>query len=247
MSEVDPLMLDEGWVFSENYPDPLYGKSRLYEIYSESDRDLTSRVSVPMLWDKKLKTIVSNDSGEIMRMFNSAFNNLTGNKEDYYPDALRSDIDELNDWLSSNINVGVYHAGFAKSQVDYEKAVAKVFKALATLDSRLSKQRFLHGETITESDWRLFTTLVRFDAVYFELFKLNHARLADFYNLSAYVRDLYQQAQVSETVDLPRIKQHYFASFTKLNPSGLVPMGSETDFSKPHYRALPAGMEKHAC
>ena len=236
MSEVDPLMLTDGWVFSEKYPDPLYGKSRLHEIYSESNSDLTSRVSVPVLWDRKRETIVSNDSGDIMRMFNAAFNQITGNTDDYYPAILRDDIEALNDWIFSNVNVGVYRAGFAETQLDYEQAAQTVFDALATIDSRLSERRFLHGEQITETDWRLFTTLVRFDAAYYGLFKLNQSHLTDYLHLSAYVRNLFQVNQVSETVDLAQIKLHYFGSFTSLNPSGLIPIGGETDFEEHHFR-----------
>ncbi|MBV1879110.1 MAG: glutathione S-transferase C-terminal domain-containing protein [Pseudomonadales bacterium] len=247
MSEVDPLQQDEGWEFSKEYPDPLYTKNRLYEIYARSNAAITSRVSVPVLWDKKNQTIVSTDSGDIMRILNSAFNRLSGNKDDYYPPHLHEAINTLNDWLFNNINVGVYRAGFATNQQIYEQQANTVFEALAALEARLGEQRFLHGPSITESDWRLFTTLIRFDAVYHPLFKLNLLRLTDFSNLSAYVRNLYQQGRVAETVNLQRNKYHYFASFTSINPSGLVPVGGETDFSAPHYRAAPFATNKLAC
>jgi len=247
MSEVDPVSASSGWEFSEEYPDPLYGKKRLSEIYALSNNKITSRVTTPVLWDKKRKAIVSNDSGDIMRIFNSAFNKLTENTQDFYPLSLRSEIDELNSWLFDNLNVGVYRAGFADSQLSYERASQKVFNALDMLEQRLDRQRFLHGASLTESDWRLFTTLIRFDAVYHPLFKLNQARLTDYRNLIAYTRDLYQQSLVAETVNITTTKLHYFASFTSINPKGFVASGGETNFSTPHYRVIPVGMEKYAC
>ncbi|NKB98964.1 MAG: glutathione S-transferase family protein [Pseudomonadales bacterium] len=247
VSEVGPTIRDKGWEFTDAYPDPVNNREYLHEVYTKSHAELSSRVTVPVLWDRKLNTIVSTDSGDIMRMFNSAFNQLTGNTLDLYPMGLRHEIDDLNAWLYSNINVGVYRAGFAKTTGSYRQASTTVFAALDLLEERLSHSRYLLGDQPTESDWRLFTTLVRFDAVYHSLFKLNQALLADYKNLSGYVRDLYQLETIGDTVDVTQIKQHYFTSFTSLNPSGLIPTGGQTDFSKPPYRALPEGMEKHAC
>lgn len=236
VSVVEPLMLEQGWMFSEQYPDHLYGLDYLHQTYSKAEPTVTSRVTVPVLWDKQSQAIVSNESADIIRMMNSAFNKITGNTIDYYPADLRSGIDQLNDWIYPTINNGVYRAGFATTQRAYEDAYADLFAALDNLEQRLATQRYLCGDRITEADWRLFTTLVRFDAVYFGHFKTNRQRVEDYDNLSAYVRDLFQQPGVGATVDIPYIKKHYYGSHKTINPTGIVPLGQEIDFSRPHNR-----------
>ncbi|MEP4149436.1 MAG: glutathione S-transferase family protein [Halioglobus sp.] len=236
VSIVEPLMLEHGWAFSDEYPDHLYGMDFMHQIYTKVDPAITSRVTVPVLWDKQQQTIVSNESAEIIRMFNTAFNEITGNHEDYYPGELRAEIDQLNDWIYPTINNGVYRAGFATSQEAYEKAYRDLFAALDDLEVRLSSRRFLTGDQITEADWRLFTTLLRFDAVYFGHFKTNQQRIEDYQHLPAYVRDLYQQPGVAATVDMPYIKAHYYGSHKTINPTGVIPVGQEIDFSRPHHR-----------
>ena len=237
VSVVEPLMLGEGWTFSAAYPDHLYGLDTMHQIYSKAEAGLTSRVTVPVLWDKQRETIVSNESAEIIRMLNSAFNGITGNTEDYYPDNLRADIDQLNDWIYPTINNGVYRAGFATTQEAYAEAYQDLFTALDDIEVRLSTRRYLTGERITEADWRLFTTLLRFDAVYFGHFKTNRQRIEDYDNISAYVRDLFQQPGIAATVDMPYIKKHYYGSHSTINPTGIVPLGQEIDFNRPHNRA----------
>ncbi|MFK8048342.1 MAG: glutathione S-transferase family protein [Halioglobus sp.] len=240
VSEVEPLMLDQGWVFSEAYPDHLYGLNALHEIYTKSGGDLTTRVSVPVLWDKYRQVIVSNESAEIIRMFNSAFNSLTDSRYDFYPLDLREEINALNDWINPRITLGVYRAGFAETQEEYEKASRVVFDALEELDRKLSKARYLSGEVLTEADWRLFTTLLRFDAVYYGLFKLSQKRLKDYPSLIAYTRDLYQIENVAALVDLEHTKVHYYGSFLSVNPGGLIPLSEPYDFSAPHDRTAVA-------
>ncbi len=237
VSIVEPLMLEHGWTFSGHYPDDLYGLDYLHQLYSKALPNITSRVTVPVLWDKQRQTIVSNESAEIIRMLNSAFNELTGNTADYYPLELRDEIDTLNEWIYPTINNGVYRAGFATTQTAYETAYHQLFGALDELEQRLSTQRYLTGNQITEADWRLFTTLVRFDAVYFGHFKTNRQRIEDYEHLPGYVRDLYQQGNVAATVDLPFIKKHYYGSHREINPTLIVPLGQEIDFSRPHDRA----------
>jgi len=236
VSVVEALMLEQGWTFSERYPDHLYGFDHLHQLYTRVAPDLTSRVTVPVLWDKQRETIVSNESAEIIRMLNSAFNGVTGNTADYYPSSLREEIDALNEWIYPTINNGVYRAGFATTQEAYERAFHELFAALDELEERLSTRRYLTGVQITEADWRLFTTLVRFDAVYFGHFKTNRQRLEDYANISAYVRDLYQQPGIAATVDMPYIKQHYYGSHRTINPTGVVPLGPDLDFDRPHNR-----------
>ena len=236
VSVVEPLMLENGWEFSEQFPDHLYGMDYLHQLYTRVDPTVTTRVTVPVLWDKQRETIVSNESAEIIRMLNSAFDGLTGNTADYYPAALREDIDALNEWIYPTINNGVYRAGFATSQGAYERAYHELFDALDKIDERLASQRYLTGAGITEADWRLFTTLLRFDAVYFGHFKTNRQRIEDYANIAGYVRDLYQQPGVAATVDLPYIKQHYYGSHKTINPTGVIPLGQEIDFSRPHDR-----------
>lgn len=236
VSVVDPLMLEEGWTFSAENPDHLYGESALHAIYTRVEPELTSRVTVPVLWDRKTQTIVSNESSEIIRMFNSAFNDITGNRDDYYPVSLREEIDSLNALIYPTVNNGVYRAGFATSQSAYEKAYGELFATLDELDNRLAGHRYLLGEQLTEADWRLFTTLVRFDAVYFGHFKTNRQRIEDYPNLSGYVRDLYQHPGVASTVNMAHIKQHYYASHRTINPTGVVPVGPDIDYARAHNR-----------
>jgi putative glutathione S-transferase len=236
VSVVEPLMLEQGWTFSSEYPDHLYKLDALHQLYSKAEPALTSRVTVPVLWDKQRQTIVSNESAEILRMLNSAFDQVTGNEADYYPSGLRAEIDQLNEFIYPTINNGVYRAGFATTQAAYEEAYRELFAALDTLEERLASRRFLMGDGITEADWRLFTTLVRFDAVYFGHFKTNRQRIEDYQNLSAYVRDLFSQPGIAATVDMPYIKQHYYGSHRTINPTGVVPLGQEIDFSRPHNR-----------
>jgi putative glutathione S-transferase len=192
---------------------------------------------VPVLWDKERNTIVSNESSEIIRMFNSAFDDIGATPGDYYPEPLRDEIDALNDFIYPNINNGVYRAGFATTQDAYEEAVQDVFAALDKLEQRLAERRYLAGSTMTEADWRLFTTLVRFDAVYVGHFKCNVRRIVDYPNLWGYVRDLYQQPGIGETVKLDHIKRHYYASHDTINPTGVIPIGPAIDFEEPHGRS----------
>ena len=197
---------------------------------------MTSRAIVPVLWDKKRGTIVSNESAEIIRMFNSAFDGITGNTEDYYPAELRSKIDAINTDIYNNINNGVYKTGFSSTQSAYTKSVRALFAQLDQLEELLSKQRYLLGETITEADWRLFPTLVRFDCVYVGHFKCNIRSLAEYPNLWAYTRDLYQIPRISDTIDFDHIKTHYYSSHKMINPYGIVPEGPNTNFDKLHDR-----------
>jgi putative glutathione S-transferase len=192
---------------------------------------------VPVLWDKQRKKIVNNESSEIIRMFNSAFDALTPIRTDFYPTELREQIDEINALVYANVNNGVYRAGFASTQEAYEEAFANLFDALDRLEERLARQRYLAGDRLTEADWRLFTTLIRFDAVYYLHFKCNLRRIDDYPNLSNYLRDLYQVPGVAETVDVDHTKRHYYGSHKRLNPSGIVPLGPVLDFDAPHDRA----------
>ncbi|MGK0440532.1 MAG: putative glutathione S-transferase [Pseudohongiellaceae bacterium] len=232
---VEPLMLEQGWAFA-NGGEPVYGYEFLHQLYSHVQADITTRVTVPVLWDKQRQTIVSNESSEIIRMLNGAFNHLTNNDEDYYPEAKRAEIDAWNEAIYASVNNGVYRAGFATTQQAYEAAYIELFAMLDRLDDHLAINRYLLGESITEADWRLFTTLVRFDAVYFGHFKTNQQRIADYPSLSAYVRELYQQSGVTATVDIAHIKQHYYGSHPTINPTGIVPLGQEHDFMLPHFR-----------
>ena len=229
---VEPVMLENGWQMR----DPLYGLDFLYELYLKADESYEGRVTVPVLWDKQSRTIVSNESSEIILMFNSAFNHLTGNDDDYYPDVLHDRIAVLNDRIYDTINNGVYRAGFATSREAYEKAYFVLFDSLDWVEGILSRQRYLAGEQISEADWRLFTTLIRFDAVYFGHFKCNRQLLADYPSISGYLRELYQVAGIAETVDFDHIKTHYYASHRTINPTGIVPLGPDQDFEKPHNR-----------
>jgi putative glutathione S-transferase len=240
LSVVDPIMGKDGWIFSGTpgaIPDTVEGKSRLSELYLIADPHYTGRVTVPVLWDKKHRTIVNNESSEIIRMFNTVFDALTGNRADFYPQPLRTKIDAINDDVYANVNNGVYRAGFARTQEAYEEAFLSLFATLDRLDEQLGRQRYLAGDVVTEADWRLFTTLVRFDAVYFGHFKCNLRRIVDYPNLSNYLRELYQAPGVAETVNLDHIKAHYYGSHRSINPTGIVPLGPELDFTAPHDRA----------
>ncbi|MDV3250109.1 glutathione S-transferase family protein [Devosia sp. BK] len=234
VSIVSPKMPDEtGWSFKTDEGstgDTLLNKDYLWQVYTEADPHYTGRVTVPVLWDKKTKTIVSNESAEIIRMFNSAFNELTGNTDDYYPEALRGRIDEINARVYDDINNGVYKAGFATTQEAYQEAAKKLFDALDWVEGLLGDNAYLTGDSITEADWRLFTTLVRFDAVYFGHFKCNLRQIADYPNLSHYLKALYEVPGVKETVDIGHIQTHYYWSHTTINPHRIVPIGPKLAF-----------------
>jgi putative glutathione S-transferase len=239
MSVLEPLYGPHGWRFGTSpgtVPDSVNGASELAEIYLRADPRYTGRVSVPALWDKERRTIVNNESAEIIRMLNGAFGRFTNVRTDYYPPALREEIDRVNALVYENVNNGVYRAGFATAQEAYEEAFRAVFRTLDELERRLSRQRYLAGRDITEADWRLFTTLVRFDAVYYSHFKCNLRRIIDYPNLSNYLRDLYQQGGVAATVNMDHIKRHYYASQRHVNPTGIVPLGPQLDFLAPHDR-----------
>jgi putative glutathione S-transferase len=235
---VDPKMLEQGWVFSEVSEDiPIPGIDYLHQVYTTADPNYSGRVTVPVLWDKKARTIVNNESSEIIRMFNTAFNGITGESVDYYPENLRADIDRINKRIYDDINNGVYRAGFATSQQAYEAAFHRLFSALDEVENILGKQRYLLGAQITEADWRLFTTLVRFDAVYYSHFKTNLKHIEDYPNLSNYVRDLYQMEGIADTVSFDHIKTHYYVSQTTINPTQIVPAGPELDYTRAHDRS----------
>ena len=239
VSIVHPNMLDKGWVFDDwkgETADSLYGFNCLHQLYTRANPVYSGRVTVPVLWDTEQETIVSNESSEIIRMFNSAFADFTLEKTDYYPEELRNEIDSINTRIYETLNNGVYRCGFATSQKAYETAFKELFDCLDELESRLSKQRFLIGNRITEADWRLFTTLIRFDAVYYSHFKTNLRRISDYPELYAYTRDLYQQPGIKQTVNLEHIKQHYYYSHETINPTRIVPEGPELDFEVPHQR-----------
>ncbi|WP_318432890.1 glutathione S-transferase family protein [Photobacterium leiognathi] len=239
MSVVNAYMGENGWNFEAGdgvVADPIFNAQFLHQIYTQADPDYTGRVTVPVLWDKHKQTIVSNESADIIRMLNSAFDDVGAVKVDFYPQALRQQIDELNDFVYANINNGVYRAGFATTQEAYDEAVIALFDALEVIEQRLSTQRYLLGEHITEADWRLFTTLVRFDAVYVGHFKCNLKRIVDFPHLWGYVRDLYQVEGVAQTVDIDYIKAHYYGSHETINPTRIIPKGPELDFLSPHHR-----------
>ena len=233
---VDAVMLENGWEFSDVNNEPLYDFKYAYELYLKADSNYEGRVTVPILWDKKTHTIVSNESSEIIRMFNSAFNHLTGNTDDYYPAELHESIHAVNDRVYDSINNGVYRAGFATTQEAYESAFHQLFDALDWVEGLLTNQRYLVGQTLTEADWRLFTTLIRFDAVYFGHFKTNRQLLSSYPAISGYVRELYQVPGVAETVNFEHIKTHYYASHLTINPTGIIPLGPEQDFNLPHNR-----------
>src|SRR6476646_2454524 len=233
------LMLEHGWTFADGpgvVPDTVNHAKFLHEIYTAADPHYTGRATVPVLWDKHRRTIVNNESSEIIRMLNSEFDEVGARPDDYYPQALRADIDAVNARIYDTLNNGVYKAGFATTQAAYEEAVFPLFETLDWLEQRLADRRFLFGNNLTEADIRLFTTLVRFDAVYVGQFKCNIRRMADYPNLSAYTRDIYQWPGVAETVNLEHIKRHYYESPRSINPSGIVPAGPTLEFTLPHGR-----------
>ena len=225
---VDPLMLEDGWVLPDGQP--------LHTVYTQADPTYSGRVTVPVLWDEKTKTIVNNESAEIIRMLNGAFDALGAKEGDYYPEALRPAIDKINDLVYERVNNGVYRCGFATAQDAYEEAFDQLFDTLDDLEERLSKNRYLVGERISEADWRLFTTLVRFDPVYYGHFKCNKKRLTDYPHLWGFTRELYQWPGVAETVHFDHIKTHYYGSHKTINPNGIVPQGPDLDFLAPHGR-----------
>jgi glutathionyl-hydroquinone reductase len=244
VSVVNWLMGPEGWTFDEGpgvIPDTVNRAKRLFEVYLKANPNYSGRVTVPALWDKHRGMIVNNESSEIIRMFNSAFDGVGAKPGDYYPEDLRGEIDGLNAKIYDRINNGVYKAGFATSQAAYEEAVYPLFAALDEIEERLGRQRYLCGPRITEADWRLFTTLVRFDPVYYGHFKCNIRRLSDYPNLWAYTRELYQWPGIKATVNIHHIKHHYYESHKTINPDGIVPVGPDLDFDAPHGRErLPA-------
>ena len=229
VSFVEPLLLDNGWICADGKP--------LYEIYQQADPNSTGKVTVPVLWDKKQNTIVNNESAEIIRMLNSEFEELAKYHDDYYPPELRGKIDEINDFIYTSINNGVYKCGFAHSEQEYNKAFDALFSALDKVEDILSKHRYLTGDKITEADWRLFTTLIRFDVVYYVHFKCNKKHIYEYPNMWNYLLELYQWPGVKETVNFAQIKKHYFASHLKINPTGFVAKGPEIDFDVAHNRA----------
>ncbi len=240
ISVVNPYMGSNGWTFEPGngvVPDNENNCAYLYQLYTSANKQYSGRVTVPILWDKKLNTIVSNESSEIIRMFNKSFNKIiTGKSIDFYPKELQKEIDSLNVWIYENINNGVYKAGFATTQDAYNESVTELFQALNKLETILSKQRYLLGRTITECDWRLFPTLIRFDAAYFGHFKCNIKRIEDYPNIFAYVKDLYQIKGINKTVNFDHIKSHYYKSHKTINPTGIVPIGPISDFSGSHNR-----------
>jgi glutathionyl-hydroquinone reductase len=231
-SIVHPHMLENGWEFKTGMGatgDKLYGLSYLYELYCKADSQYSGRVTVPVLWDKKEQTIVNNESHEIIRQFNQAFNHLTEDHQDFYPQALAEKIDSLNDKIYNAVNNGVYKCGFATTQKAYEQAYYELFAVLDELDAHLSKHSYLVGGQLTEADWRFFTTLIRFDAVYFSHFKANQQRISDYSSLQPYLKSLYHHPGISETVNFEHIKQHYYYSHKTINPTQIVPVGPKLD------------------
>ena len=233
ISVVHPLMLDKGWTFQEGkdvIPDSILGSKYMHQIYTTAQKDYTGRVTVPVLWDKKKKTIVNNESSQIIRIFNSAFNNLTGNDDDYYPENIRDQIDKINDDIYHNINNGVYKTGFATTKEAYEETFDALFKSLDNIERILTLTHFLVGNNITEADWRLFTTLIRFDAVYFGHFKCNKKRISDYPKIYKYLQNLFDIKGIKETIFMNHIKTHYYASHIMINPTGIVPKGPDLFF-----------------
>lgn len=242
VSVVHPDMLSDGWSFATDFPgttgDRQFGLPFLRDIYIRARPDISGRVTVPVLWDRQTGQIVSNESSDIIRMFNSAFDRLTGNRDDFWPAPLRDEIEALNDRIYSTVNNGVYRAGFATRQSAYDTAVGEVFDSLDWLETRLARHRFLTGAQPTEADWRLFPTLIRFDPVYHGHFKCNRRRIVDYPNLWAYTRDLYQWPGVAETVHPDHFVRHYHFSHDGINPHRIIPIGPELDYLAPHGREL---------
>ncbi|MEM8791175.1 MAG: glutathione S-transferase family protein [Pseudomonadota bacterium] len=240
VSIVHPLMVENGWEFKTDFAgatgDHLFGFDFMHQIYTKAKPDATTRVTVPVLWDKQTDQIVSNESSEIIRMFNSAFDEITGNKQDFFPEALRDGVEEWNTRIYNSVNNGVYRSGFATTQEAYEEAVTELFERLDELEAHLSTNRYLMGDRISEADWRLWTTLVRFDPVYVGHFKTNMRRLQDYPSLWGYMLELYQWPGVAETTNMEHIKFHYYASHETINPTGVVPAGPAIDLHAPHGR-----------
>ncbi|MGB0120583.1 MAG: glutathione S-transferase family protein [Solirubrobacterales bacterium] len=237
MTVVDPVRDDRGWRFFDEQPDPVNGFEFVSEAYLKTDPEFDQRVTVPLLWDKVQNRAVNNESSEIIRMLNTEFDEWAGNPDlDLYPEALRPEIDQLNDRIYASINNGVYRCGFATRQGSYEEAFVELFEALDWIDDILAGRRYLTGDTITEADWRLFVTLIRFDAVYVGHFKCNQRRIADYDNLSGYLRDLYQQPGIADTVNLDHIKRHYYVTHPSINPTRIVPVGPDLDLDSPPAR-----------
>lgn len=240
ISVVHPDMLSDGWTFETDQHgatgDKLFGLPFARDIYLRADPKISGRVTVPILWDRTRDMIVSNESSEIIRMFNGAFNTITGNTSDYWPTQLHDAIDEVNERIYHTVNNGVYKAGFATSQDAYNAAVGPLFDTLDWLEKRLSTRRFLMGGDVTEADWRLFTTLIRFDPVYHLHFKCNKRRIVDYPNLWGYTRDLYQFEGVAETVGMQHIVRHYHYSHETINPNRIIPVNPDLDYMAPHGR-----------
>ena len=240
VSVVHPHMLENGWELRDDFDgangDGLYGFSKLYELYLKADASYTGRVTVPVLWDKQRETIVSNESAEIIRMLNTSFDGLGAAPGNFYPEALQAEIDAINDPVYNHVNNGVYKAGFATSQQAYDEAVVTLFEQLDALEQRLGKQRYLVGNTLTEADIRLWTTLVRFDPVYVTHFKCDKKRIADYPNLNGFLKEIYQLPGVAETVNMAHIRHHYFRSHPTINPHGVISIGPELDWDSPHGR-----------
>ncbi|WP_337262687.1 MULTISPECIES: glutathione S-transferase family protein [unclassified Serratia (in: enterobacteria)] len=240
LSVVHPLMLENGWTFGEDFPaatgDALHHADFLYQLYLRADPHYSGRVTVPVLWDKQQNTIVSNESADIMRMFNSAFDAIGARAGDYYPAELRANIDELNGWIYDGVNNGVYRAGFATRQEAYDEAVQGVFATLERLEQILDQHRYLTGDRLTEADLRLWTTLVRFDPVYVTHFKCDQRRISDYPNLYGFLRDIYQMPGMAETVNMAHIRHHYYRSHATINPHGIISLGPTQDLNAPHGR-----------
>jgi glutathionyl-hydroquinone reductase len=240
MTAVDPIRDERGWAFREgpgHSADPINGFLFLRDAYKATDPNYAGRVTVPVLWDTVTKRIVTNSDDDLMRMFNSEFNRYTESPLDLYPEGLRKEIDELNTFIYENVNDGVYRAGFATSQAVYERAARRLFAALDQLEARLAAKRYLFGSEFVETDWRLFVTLVRFDAVYHGHFKCNVRRIIDYPHLFGYLKDLYQTDGIAETVNFDHIKRHYYITHDDINPTGIVPIGPDQDLAAPHGRA----------
>jgi putative glutathione S-transferase len=242
LSIVEPVRHDDGWEFSDDYPDPLYGADYLRELYIRADPEYTGRVTVPVLWDRERETIVNNESEEIMRVLDTAFHDRGTREVDLYPEGYRADVDRIIDDIYDPINNGVYRAGFAGSQAAYDRAVSELFDALDHWDGVLTAQRYLAGDVLTEADLAMFATLVRFDHVYHTHFKCNRRAIHEYDDLWEYTKDIYQTTGVARTVNVDHIVRHYYGSHTHLNPTGLVPTGPDIDFTEPHDRdRLPGG------
>ena len=239
VSVVSPDMLQQGWSFEQENDsscDALYKSEYMHQIYTRNNKNYSGRVTVPVLWDKQQQCIVSNESSEIIRMLNSAFDDITDNRLNFYPNDLQREIDDINEFVYRNINNGVYKSGFATTQEACEDAHHALFNALDKIEDILTNKRYLIGEQLTEADWRLFTTLIRFDAVYFGHFKCNKRQLEQYPNIANYIRELYQVEGVADTVDFYHIKRHYYYSHTMINPTQVVPVGPDIDYSSPHNR-----------